>query len=69
MLFDILCTFNSTEDSGLEFLKHLCRVSNGTVFCNRTKTSPSIPTQTVIMLHVFSMINEPSYSSTFDAGV
>ena len=31
MLFDILCTFNSTEDSGLEFLKHLCRVSNGTV--------------------------------------
>ena len=69
MLFDILCTFNSTEDSGLEFLKHLRGVSNGTVFCNRTKTSPSIPTQTVIMLHAFSMINEPSYSSTFDARV
>ena len=64
ILFDILCTFHSTEDSRLEFLKHF--VSNGTVFCNRQKTGRKhlVP---VIMLHVLSMINEPSYPFAFDA--
>ena len=66
ILFGILCKFHSTEDSGLESVKHF--VSNGKVFCNRPKTGRKhlVP---VIMLHVLSMTNEPSYTFNFHACV
>ena len=61
ILFDILCTFHSTEDSRLEFLKHFVCPMQQYFVTGRKHLVP------VIMLHVFSMINEPSYPFAFDA--
>lgn len=63
ILFGILCKFHSTEDSGLKSVKHfVCRMEE--YFATGRKHLFA-----VIMLHVLSMTNEPSYTFNFDACV